>query len=275
MKKRFERANRSVHLTAKDLLTLEALFYARYLTNRQVCQLFFSPSTFSWCKQRLRYLFDGGYIRKRPAYPNEPDIYFLGLKGRKYVASLGRFSREDVDKIAGVKGACPAPTLMMNHELTLSSLYVNAVLECRKYDLKLMWKNARMLEMEKLGIQPDACLEVEGTQHHEAFLEFTAVMPSKAEMKRKLEGYGELFETHAVPILWLTTSRSKLNQLRQSILKSPYKDYFALGLIDEAGEFLTRRMWWWSESDEPVEFVKPEQANCLSGGRSCQASQPD
>jgi hypothetical protein len=261
MSKRFERCKRPTHLTDKDRLTLEAVFAARYLTNRMVCRLFYSDSTFSWCKQRLRNLYDGGYVGKRWCYPNEPDVYFLGLQGRRYIAAQAGFAKEDVNKIAGVRGDCQAPILMMNHELTLSTLYVNAVLECRKYGLHFRWKNTRMLELDRLGVQPDAYVMVEGTQKHEAFIEFTAVMPSRSEMKRKLEGYEGLLKAHPVPVLWLTTSRNKLTQLRQAVLKCYHKDYFALGLIDEAGEFLTKKMWWWSASDEPVEFIKAPTRN--------------
>ena len=60
MTKRFERRKRAVNLTERDRLTIEALFRARYLTNRMVCRLFYTPSTFSWCKQRMRRLFDAG-----------------------------------------------------------------------------------------------------------------------------------------------------------------------------------------------------------------------
>ena len=259
MSERFERNKRSVRLTERDLSTIRAAFEARYLTNRMVCNLFYGPSTFSWCKQRMRYLFDGGYLKKRLAYPNEPDVYFLGLKGRRYIASLGQYPQEEVDKIAGVRGDCPAPMLMMNHELTLSSLYVKAALECREQSWSFRWKNTRMLELEQLGIEPDAYLCVGGpSQTHEAFVEFTGVVPTRTEMKHKLERYEAfLEEKEPIPVLWLTTSRNKLMSLRRSILKSTYTDYFVLGLVEDASGFLTRRMWWWSESVEPVQFIVP------------------
>jgi hypothetical protein len=100
---------------------------------------------------------------------------------------------------------------------------VNAVLECRRCDLRLTRKNAHMLELACLGVQADAYLCVEGTQKHEPSIEFTAVVPSQAEMKRKIEGYERLFPDHPIPVLWLTTSRSKLNQLRKSLSESSYK----------------------------------------------------
>ena len=60
-----------------------------------------------------------------------------------------------------------------------------------------------------------------------------------------------------IPVLWLTTSRNKLDMLRQGIAHSTYRDYFLRGLIDEAGPFLTKKMWWWSESEEMIQWIKP------------------
>ena len=75
MAKRFERKERyRVRLTKRDLAIVEAVFEARYLTNELVFQLFFKPTAFSWCKQRMRYLFDLGYLKKRQVHINEPDF---------------------------------------------------------------------------------------------------------------------------------------------------------------------------------------------------------
>jgi hypothetical protein len=256
MSARFVRTTRRhVQVTARDLAIVEAVFEARYLTNRQIGQLFFSAGAFSSCKKRLRYLFDLGYLKKRAAYPNEPDIYFLGLKGKRHIAGLGQYPPHDIDLIAGVAGdKAAAPALMMRHELTLAQLYVNATLECQRYGWKLRWENARMLEMRKLGVQPDAFLQVEGRK---AFLEFTAVLPGGQELHDKLRGYTPLLEAleGQALVLWMTTSAAKLGQLRRALRHSPYPDYFLLGLIEESGSFLTRPMWSWSEKESQVAFI--------------------
>ena len=260
--KRFERrARQGIRLTARDLQIVVAVFEARYLTNQMVARLLFRPTTFSTCKQRLRYLYDLGYLAKRAAYVNEPDVYYLGPQGVHYIASLGKFSQGEVQRIAGVSGgAAEAPLLMMKHELTLSRLYVNARCECAQYGWSLEWRNARMLELQKLGLQPDAWLEVKGSQRSkQAYLEFTAVMPTRSELASKVGGY----EAHwravdaPIPVLWLATSRNALNTLRQGLGSSEYKDYFLFGLVDEAGQFIAQRMWWWSESDEMIQWIKP------------------
>ncbi|MHB1355031.1 MAG: replication-relaxation family protein [Anaerolineae bacterium] len=262
MTKRFVRTSRTgIRLTERDLQIVVAVFESRYLTNQMITRLLFKPTTFSTCKQRLRYLFDLGYLAKRQAQVNEPDVYYLGLQGRRYITSLGEYSKDDIDRIAGVSGSvASAPLLMMDHELTISRLYVITRMECVQYGWTLRWHNARMLELAKLGIEPDAWLEVSGDrQTKQAYLEFTSVMPTKPELAAKVAHYEAHWEATdtPIPVLWLTTSRSKQNVLRQGILNSAYKDYFLLGLIDEAGSFLTKKMWWWSESEEMIQWIKP------------------
>ena len=260
--KRFERTRRQgIRLTPRDLQIVEAVFEARYLTNRMIARLLFKPTTFSTCKQRLRYLYDLAYLAKRQAQVSEPDVYYLGAQGRRYIASLGEHSQHVVERVAGVSGGkASAPILMMEHELTLSRLYVNARLECAQYGWKLHWRNARLLELQKLGIQPDAWLEVSGERSSkQAYVEFTAVMPTRTELAAKVARYEAHWESleSPIPVLWLTTSRSKLELLRQGIARSAYGDHFLRGLIDEAGTFLTQRMWWWSEAEEMIQWIKP------------------
>lgn len=256
MSHRFQRTPRKyVQITERDLAIVEAVFYARYLTNRQIAQLFFSPGAFSSCKKRVRYLFDKGYLKKRPAFPNEPDIYYLGLKGKRHIASLGRYAKEEVDRIAGVSGGdAEGHFLMMRHELTLSQLYVNAVLECRRHGWTLRWENSRMLELRKLGVQPDAFLQV---GDRAAFLEFTSALPTREEMARKVAGYERLLEAiegQAV-VLWFAANEARMEQLWQGLRQGLYPDYFLLGLIEEAEGFLTRPMWRWCRAEGKVSFI--------------------
>ena len=79
---RFKRnaGRRGIRLQRRDLRIVEDVYWARYLTNQQIARLHFSLSKHgkatSQCKQRIRYLFDRGFLRKRKAYINEPDVYF-------------------------------------------------------------------------------------------------------------------------------------------------------------------------------------------------------
>ena len=278
MAKRFERKERyRVRLTKRDLAIVEAVFEARYLTNELVRQLFFKPTTFSWCKQRMRYLFDLGYLKKRQVHINEPDIYCLGLKGRRYIARIHEtYAQDEIDKIAGVPGPrSGAPMLMMSHDLTLSQLFVNGRLECQRLGLTMRWKNTRMLELMKLGLEPDAFITV-GYGHKEraAFIEFTGVLPTTNEMKQKLSGYEHYLESQrcqtdfGVPnlaVLWLTTSHAKSDKIRQVIERSLYPDYFLIGLVEDAGQFVTAPMWCWSETEEPVSWLKPPDRESQEG----------
>ena len=260
MTKRFQRRQRSgIRLTERDLKTVEAVFEARYMTNQLIARLLYKPTTFSSCKQRLRYLFDLGYLKKRKAQVNQPDVYYLGLIGKRYIVPLGQYTREEVDAIAGVGGVgAVAPSLMLRHELTLSKLYVNARLECRHHGWDMHWENTRILERERLGIEPDARIVViNGQKSKQAFIEFTAAMPSAKELADKIAAYEAYWERteRPVPVLWFTTSRNKINRLKEGVLKSVYRDYFLLGLIEDAAEFLTGPIWWWSEAEEMIQWL--------------------
>ena len=265
MTKRFQRVSRAqVRLTQRDFGIVEAVFCARYMTNQLVAQLLFTPTTFSACKERLRRLFDLRYLNKRKAYVNEPDIYYLGLRGKRYIVALGEYSKEQVDRIAGVSGGrAAAPFLMMRHELTIAKLYVNARQECEKRGWSLRWRNTRMLELQKLAVQPDAWLEVShGESCRLAYLEFTAVMPDQKELLAKVRAYQALWDKTGdpTPLLWLTTSRNKANHLREAAEQCDYRDYFLVGLLEDAGEFLTKPIWRWSEAPgEMVQWIKPSR----------------
>ena len=257
--KRFEREkDASGRMMERDYRIIEHVFRARYLTGRMVGRLEFKDPQASRCRVRMRKLYDWGYVRKRKVFEVEQDIYYLGLKGRRYIASLGEYPEATVEKIAGVAGDAPAPGLMMNHELTLSRLYMQAVLECRQRQWRLQWKNARMLELEGLGVQPDAYLCVQGSQTaQEAFIEFTAVMPTKKELTDRLAAYGRLWEARnkGIPILWFTTSRAKAQLLWDASKTFVYRDYVYVGLSEEQAGFLTRRMWQWSEAAEAAAWI--------------------
>jgi hypothetical protein len=267
MTHRFEpREREGVYLTARDLRVVEAVFAARYLTGRQIGRLLFGRANSSHCRSRLRVLFDLGYLRKRPVGQNDPDVYYLGLQGRRYLAEAGVCSRSLADRVAGVSGeGAGAPGLMMAHDLALSELYVEARLETEGYGWALSWRNARMLELEQLGVQPDAWLLVSsGAGQQEAYLEFTAAMPSAAEISDKLEGYRAHWERSKRPcaVLWLASAQPHAASILETVRTGAYGDCFLVGLIDDARGFLTRRMWRWGDGQDGegvdmVQWVQP------------------
>lgn len=264
MTDRFTRTERKgVYFTERDQEIVRAVFSARYLTRFQIERRFFSPGASSSCKKRVRYLFDQGYLRKRRAFPNEPDVYFLGLRGRRFIAQgTDEWTQEDVDRIAGVEGE---GEIMMGHELTLSELYIEAAILCESRGWTLRWKNTRMLELRELGIQPDAHLKITGEGfERKAFIEFTGVVPNDKELKEKLRGYKPLVEATRTPIIWLTTAPGKLLRLQRQITKWVYADYVLLGIVTR--EYLTKEIYHWTKSPFPIPF--------LGVGRSVVSSQP-
>jgi hypothetical protein len=179
-----------------------------------------------------------GYLGKRAAFANEPDVYYLGLQGRRYIAGVcPEYTQQEVDRIAGVTGdGARAPILMMSHELTLSSLYVTARLDAYVQGLSLEWRNSRMLELMRLPMQPDAYIHVRnGRREHAAFLEFTGVLPDKAELRHKIAAYAQYLESRRcrqdlgveqVAVLWLTNMPAKRDRILEEVAGSAYRDWF-------------------------------------------------
>ena len=75
------------------------------------------------------------------------------------------------------------------------------------------------------------------------------------------------FRVEQIAILWFTTSRNKAHNIRRAVLQCLYPDYFLVGLIEDAGHFVTKPIWWWNEAAEPVCWVRPPGAFDAAGGR--------
>jgi hypothetical protein len=253
MTKRFDRRATGKYLTKRDMAIVEAVFEARYLTVELISELLFSPTTLSGCKRRLRKLFDLGFLGKRRTYQNAPDIYYLGVKGRHFMDS--DYSRDYVKKVAGTDGDDPIENLVqVRHDLTVAKLYVSARLQAQKLGLQMDWRNARMLELDKLGVQPDAWICVsrpqKSTTSVEAYIEFTAQITSRAEIEKKVSQYGGL---EKINVLWFTTSKYK-----ERLISEVASGSFGVGLIDDAKDWLTAPMWW--SGGQKVSWIrKPEK----------------
>jgi hypothetical protein len=253
-------ASKGKFLTERDREVIEAVYEARYLTRSQIQQLYFGSATRA--KTRLRILFNNGWLRKREVGQNREDVYYLGVKGRHLIEERLKLDREVVAKVSGIAGSGANPLLFLDHELSVSALYVALKLEARGYNWTLTWRNARALEMGNLGVQPDAYFKVTGQQTREAFIEFTAVLPKPSEMKGKIEGYQALWQTlRPIPVLWLTTSRAKLNTLNKSAT-----DGILLGLYEDKGHLLTGTIWHYN--GKQVAFLRPKETVLFrAGGR--------
>ncbi len=253
-------ASKGRFLTERDKQVIEAVYEARYLTRSQIQQLFFGSATRA--KTRLRILYNNGWLRKREVGQNREDVYFLGVKGRHLIEERLKLQRDYVAKVSGVPGT-GATLLYLDHELAISALYVALRLETRLHNWTLTWRNARQLELGKLGVQPDAYFQVKGQGTKEAFIEFTAVLPKPTEMKRKLEGYAEVWKKRRpIPVLWLTTSKAKLSSLKRQAGEG-----ILLGLYEDKGQLLTGKIWHYQ--GQQVAFLRPKETVLFkAGGRS-------
>ena len=260
--KRFERRARTerkeLRLNPRLARIITHVSCCRYLTLNQILELEFKPTTRSWAKDYLRKLFDAGYLRKRGNVPHwEPDIYYNGLEARNWLAKTYKLDKEWLKKIGGVPGGNEPP---MTHDLTVSWLYVRAVLECRLRQWEMRFKSTRVLELEGLGVQPDAHLTVETPSGiHEAYIEYSDQLPDQTEMKKKLDGYRALWEKtgEGIPVLWFTSNDKKATRVVRWLSDFVYKDYVLVGDVGSAPRFLTARMWNWQ--GETVSWIKSEQ----------------
>jgi hypothetical protein len=245
-------------LPSRHQAIIKHVFLARYMTNRMIADLVYRPTTFSSCKQDLRDLFDWGYLRKRQSAFNYKDVYFLGLKGKRFIAGLGEYSKYTVDKVAGVSGGLEPP---LEHDLTLARIYTAAVKQCRRHHYRLSWMNTRMLELAQLGVQPDAHIHVAGAIGvQEAFVEYTDVVPHFEALTHRLRAYRALWEReHPIPILWFAATRAKLEQLAQVVHSYIYRDYIAVASIQDVNCFITGKVWWDCEKGELANWITPDE----------------
>jgi hypothetical protein len=249
-------------LTQRDKQIIEAVFTARYLSTSMVQSLFFTSSTRT--KTRLRVLFNQGYLLKREVGERSEDVYYLGVKGRHLIEDMLSLERDYVTKVAGVSGQ---GNLYLDHELTLSRLYVSGRKQAKLQGWQFDWCNTRMLRLARLGVQPDAHLKIRGERDvREAFIEFTDVLPKAVEMERKLEGYQALWANlRPIPILWFCSSRVKARRIRDGVRGC---EAILVGDISQSSQYLTEAIWWWGQSKEAVAFLRPKETVLYrAGGR--------
>jgi hypothetical protein len=235
---------------------LEHLYHARYLTVNHVWQLCFTQGEVKYAGEHLRELKGWGYLLTRNRLVNEPAIYYLAVRGKHWLVKQGYCELDEIHKTAGVAGGTEVP---MPHDLTLSSLYVAFVLQCRKYGWTYLWKNTRQLKLElgKVRIEPDAWLSITGKKGSvEAYVEFTDVLPSTGEMNAKLKGYRALYAIVGMtPVLWFTTTPNKLERLARMAKGFEYRDYLFFGLVEDKSQFLTGKVWRLGDEAE-VNFIE-------------------
>lgn len=281
MKGRFDRSQQAKHfaITERDLSIVKAVFTARYLTLEMVGELFFSGRGGSSAKRRLRILFDQRFLDKRQANQNAPDVYYLGIRGVRYIeglvdeGSLSFLRKEAVRKLRGVSGkAQENPALFLSHELTLSRFYVSAVLESRRESLDLSYRSTRALELMNLGFEPDAFIDVtyvdgEGKRRGKAaFVEFTQVLPkdlkSYVGIRQEYLESGRCrhdFGAGSISVLWFSTSAHKCQQILSAIavtVDEPAWHLWNVGLWEKVkGSVVTGQVWQQVGYSEEVAFL--------------------
>jgi hypothetical protein len=233
MTARFKRdERRKVKVTDTTMEILVAVHEARYMTKDLLYRLIWDSkeSKHSYCKTKLRGMYENKHLDKRHTPANSPDVYYTGLQGRRLLAKAFGFEIDWLRRINGIPGDTETPNLQVRHDLTLSRLYVDARLECTSRGWEMEWKNGRILEVERLGVQPDGWIRVSrGEKAFAAYIEFTNQITTKEEVRRKVEAYG------IQAVLWFTTSQAKAKTIREC---------GALAVAEIESNWLTRPVWW-------------------------------
>lgn len=274
MRSREREKAKGKHVTKRDRRIVEAVFYARYMTRKQIARLFFPSEICSNCGNRMVILYRKGLLDRRVLLRDQPVVNYLGLQGRRYIAETLGLDQKYVDDIAGVDGKT-----MTVHDLGVTDVYVSLARQCEKHNWTLEYQNARMLELKKWPVQPDGVFRIAEVKR-EAFIEYTDALPTAMEMRGKLKGYAQLFGDAPTPILWFTNSRTNIHWLVKHVRGWAYEDYCLVGLLEE--DFLTEAVWKWVNGEELVRFIprkevegrlnppcQPMPADATRGEREC------
>ncbi len=83
------RSGAVIELTARDEALLRALCRFRVARTSQLAVLFFAEVRRDTAAERLRRLYDGGFLDVRSTERSEENLYSLGLKGREWLKERG------------------------------------------------------------------------------------------------------------------------------------------------------------------------------------------
>lgn len=181
------RSGAAVQLTPRDGALLRAVARFRAAPSRDLSRLFFSGVSRERGAQRLRRLFDAGFLDVRFDRLSEPNVYSLGGAGRRWARAHGL-------------EVSPVPRGDLSHHLALVSLWSDLAEKLgRGAPVRLIsfqpdWELRQSLGAT-LPVIPDALIElgVEGGSHrHHVALEVDLGTESESIWKDKLAGYAGL-----------------------------------------------------------------------------------
>jgi hypothetical protein len=224
-----------MQLTARDVKVVDAICEMRFLTREQVQQLFFSPSTASYCKRRLALLYHNTYLQRiyvpsLNAFGSSRAIYTLAPRGAGVVA---RDRKVEVTDLNWRPQHNDRELYFMRHTLAINDFRIALALAAQERGLSLTWSDERFLrrrEMKdyvedpkhrgrRLAVVPDGYFTLEGEGHASAFaLEIDRATVEEKPFKEKVRAYGEWkvsgayerrYGTKSLRVLWVVADQSR------------------------------------------------------------------
>ncbi len=252
-----------MHITARDIRVVRAVYEMRFMTREQVQELEFSPSTASFCKRRLSLLYHHGYLERKfiPAagsFGSTRAIYCLDRKGAELVAHELAVNPSDLDWRPKLSDR---ELYFLQHTLAINDFRICAMLCADQSGVALDWTDERTLrrrEMrdyvadpkargQRLAVVPDGYFTLTSEGSAPAFaLELDRATVEERPFKTKVRAYGEWkrtgtysrrFETDSLRVLFVIAS-TKRDPYRLARLKRWCES--------EGG----RNLFWFADSGE-------------------------
>lgn len=154
---RYERAEEypSHRFTPRDGRVIRWVWRMRFLTREQIQRLEYDPGEGAtrYCRTRLRWLFDEGYLDRRPlslgtGYGTNVPLYCLDEEGAGWVAVDQMMERSEVGWRPRDNEVKP---YFMEHTLAVNDFWIDVVLATRESECELVrWIDERTLGSDEM-----------------------------------------------------------------------------------------------------------------------------
>jgi len=192
------RARAIVQLTPRDNALVRAVARFRAVRSKDLARLFFCDVSRERASQRLRRLFDAGYLSVRFGRLSEPNVYGLGDAGRHWAHDQGL-------------DPAPMPNGDLSHHLALVSLWsrlaarLSRDAHVRLTSFRPDWEVRRSLG-QVLPVIPDALVELSAVGREPRVRRFALEVDLGSERERiweqKLLGYAALHTDSPALLGW-------------------------------------------------------------------------
>ena len=211
LRPRYQRVDKhpDKRLTPRDGRVLNWVYEMRFLSREQIQRLEFDSSSGRYCRDRLRRLFDAGYLDRRrldlgTGFGANMPVYGLDKKGAEWIALDQKMDSSEVDWKPRDNEVNP---YFMEHALAINDFWIDVVLATRESEYELeRWIPERTLKSEemkdyvddpkadgRIAVVPDGyfCIGLADGRRACFALELDRGTVKKKSWRRKIRGYLE------------------------------------------------------------------------------------